>query len=139
MRKVWQVNVIGAGSQFGRQTEPEMQLSHINQCCLCLFYVTPSLILIVLSRCTNGPLGLFVPDVRLFALFFVKFHNSSELFFTFHFGPVRLHTIGEYVSQVSFNWLLPCWVFRTGQRTSVLFFGFVFGRLVTHRYTPVCQ
>ena len=65
----------------------------------------------------------------------LKFHNISDFFYIsfwpYFSGPVRLHTIGEYVSQVSFNWLLPCWVFRTGQRTSVLFFGFVFGRLVT--------
>ena len=55
-------------------------------------------------------------------------------------GLVSLHAIGEYVSQASFNWLLlPCWFFCTGQCTSVLLFGLVFGRLVTHRYSPVCQ
>ena len=93
---------------------------------------------------------VFYPDVlmdhwpRVVSLFFLrristflpysllKFHISSE-FFSFHFGLIPRGLCvcirSGYVSQVSFNWLFSCRVFRAGQRTWVLFFGFVFGRL----------
>ena len=75
---------------------------------LCVFFhVTPSLILSSCSIQTADLVQFPAPDVRYF---------SSEFFHTcFHFrlvhpGPARLHTMRDYVSQPSFNWLISCWV-----------------------------
>ena len=61
------------------------------------------------------------------------FSHRLPLFWPYSPGPVHLLTIGEYVSQPSFNWLLSWCFFCTGQHTSLLFVGLVFGRLVTSR------
>ena len=42
----------------------------------------------------------------------LKFHNSSEFFHIYSPGPVRLHTIGEYVSQHEKSQLKEIRVFR---------------------------
>ena len=47
------------------------------------------------------------------------FSHRMPSFCPYFPGPVHLHSIGVYVSQPSFNWLLLCWVFLTGKRTSV--------------------
>ena len=72
-------------------------------------------------HCANGSQSLsrcvFVYSCEFFRGFF--FPHRMLLFWPYFAGPVCLHTIGVYVSQPSLNWLLLCWVFLTGQRTSV--------------------
>ena len=58
---------------------------------------------------------------------------NPTYFFYFNYCPIfsaDQTSAGNFqlssVSQPSFNWLPSCWVFRTGQRTSVLFVGLVF-------------
>ena len=78
----------------------------------------------------------------------LKFHNSSEFFFTFHFGPSVLALFPgacafAYDRGVRFPgfFQLASSLLGFSYRAAHirLFFGFVFGRLVTHRYIPVCQ
>ena len=107
------------------------------QCSLCLFpchaVLDPELL------CPDPWPGavswFFAPDSAPEVLFQLRgFSHRLPSFWPYSPGPVRLHSIGEYVYQPSFNWLLSWWVFRTGQRTSLLFVGLVFGRLVTSRH-----
>ena len=95
------------------------------------------------SRETDRWPGVFSFTAVSFSVFVFFVSHRMLLFWPYSPGPVPLHTIGVYVSQPSFNWLLLCWVlpFSVGSTRVTLLLGFLWrqgSRLATAGHFLLC-
>ena len=95
-----------------------------------------------LGKPTAGPV-CFRLQLWVFPFFVLFVSHRMLLFWPYSPGPVPLHTIGVYVSQPSFNWLLLCWVlpFSVGSTRVTLLLGFLWrqgSRLATAGHFLLC-